>query len=250
MMIGAAVAFTGLFLALRPRISISPADWGVLAALSVLVLVNYLSFYKALELGPLAIVTPVVTAYAAIVIIASVVLLNERLDPIQAAAISVTIGGVVLASADLRRLQPGAARIGRGVWFGLFSMIGFGISVFVGGLYARKYGWFLPAYLVRVFVAVLLTAIAAGRREWPWQRLGAGTLAFVFVMGALESGGFFWFARGAELGFISIVAAASAVYPIIPLVLGLALFRERPAPNQMAGILAVIAGVFVLGLQG
>jgi uncharacterized membrane protein len=44
-----------------------------------------------------------------------------------------------------------------------------------------------------------------------------------------------------------VVAAASAPYAVVPIVMGVSLFAERPSRAQWAGVALVIAGVIVLG---
>ena len=56
------------------------------------------------------------------------------------------------------------------------------------------------------------------------------------------------YAVGAEHGFVSIVLAASAVFPLIPVALSIAVFRERIVPNQAGGIALVVVGLLLLGL--
>ena len=58
----------------------------------------------------------------------------------------------------------------------------------------------------------------------------------------------FAFSRGAEIGLISIVGAASTVYPIIPILGGFYLYRERLAPNQLVGLLVIVVGLVGLAV--
>ena len=55
---------------------ISVGDWALLAGMSLLVLGFYLSFYKALQIGPVSIVGPILAAHAVIIVLMSVVLLG------------------------------------------------------------------------------------------------------------------------------------------------------------------------------
>jgi drug/metabolite transporter (DMT)-like permease len=45
------------------------------------------------------------------------------------------------------------------------------------------------------------------------------------------------------------VTAVSAIYPLIPVFGGVAMFGERPAPNQFLGVAMVIAGLALLGVE-
>jgi drug/metabolite transporter (DMT)-like permease len=67
------------------------------------------------------------------------------------------------------------------------------------------------------------------------------TLGLVDLVGTIS------YSRGAEIGLVSIVTAVSATYPLIPVFGSVALFGERPAPNQYAGVAMVIAGLMLLG---
>lgn len=248
--IGAAVLVVIPFALLRPEVAMAGRDWIVLVVNAALVIPLLFTFYRALEEGPIAIVTPVVTAYAAIVVMLSLLLLRERLTLGQGLGTLAAIGGVLFASVDLRKMAEGQKRIGLGVWLGIASMIGFGLSAFVGAFYAHKYGWLVPAFFGRMIISSSMMLLAAMRRQWPWQQASPRVVLWVTAIGALEYGGYLMYARGAELGFISIVAAASASYPLIPLVLGIAVFKERLAPNQGVGVAVVLAGVLLLSLSG
>jgi drug/metabolite transporter (DMT)-like permease len=56
------------------------------------------------------------------------------------------------------------------------------------------------------------------------------------------------YGRGAEVGYISIVTAASAIYPVLPVLAGTVFLHEQPAPNQAVGVAVLIAGLLAVGL--
>ena len=72
---------------------------GVLGALS------YLMFYRALQIGPISIVSPIVSAFAAPLVVLAVLILDESLATGEIVAIVVVISGALLASADPRAIQ-------------------------------------------------------------------------------------------------------------------------------------------------
>jgi drug/metabolite transporter (DMT)-like permease len=47
---------------------------------------------------------------------------------------------------------------------------------------------------------------------------------------------------------VSVVTAASATYPLIPVFGGVVLLHERPVPTQYLGIAMVIGGLLLLGV--
>jgi len=66
--------------------------------------------------------------------------------------------------------------------------------------------------------------------------------------GVVELFGSMLYARGAEVGLVSIVTAASATYPFIPVLGGVVLLHERLVPNQYVGVALVVAGLMLLAL--
>jgi uncharacterized membrane protein len=87
-------------------------------------------------------------------------------------------------------------------------------------------------------ISTLLAAVAA-------RRIGAlRTLA----AGLTDAAGLIFFARGDQVGLVAITAAVSSAYPVIPLVGGLLLFRERMAGQQIGGTILILAGLVLLGL--
>ena len=223
--------------------------WVVMSGISVLGFVTYLTFYKALQIGPVAVISPIVSTYAVIVILLAIAFAGERLTLGQAIGTSACIFGVVLASANFSNRSNGKRLISTGVLFGLVATIGLGFWQFGIGIISRDIGWFLPIYLSRLMTLGLIAPLAIARREWPWQRLTIPLAVGVVVIGVVETGGLFAFSRGSEIGVISIVAAASLTYPLIPIIGGLVVFRERLGITQIFGLAVALSGLLLLTLN-
>jgi uncharacterized membrane protein len=209
---------------------------------------SYLAFYRALELGPIALVSPIAAGYAAIVIALSLAFLREHVAALALAGAATTIAGVVLASTDLRKLPTEERRARGGLFFAVLAMVGFGVGAFLIGVFARDTGWFGTIYLSRLGSAATLGAILAVRAGRDLRAAGAKRVGPAFGIGILDIAGFALYARGAEVGRVSITAAASVIYPLIPILVGVSYLRERPAPSQWVGVAAVGAGLVLLAL--
>ena len=213
----------------------------------VMAMVAFLAFFRGLQEGPVAIVTPVVSAYAVIVVILAIVLLDERPSALQYGGIGLTFLGVVLASADLRELSN--IRISRGVGFAFVALAGFGYELYFVARETPELSWFLPTYLLRVCAAIPLLAICAARRTWPWQVRSFRLLGLMALVAVFDAAGFTSYGLGVDRGFASVVATATSAYSVIPILFGLLVLRERLAPNQFAGIALVLAGLLALGVS-
>jgi drug/metabolite transporter (DMT)-like permease len=225
-------------------------QWLYLAALGPLAVISYMGFYWSLELGPLAIVSPITAAGAAVTLLLAVVLLSEALTDGQAVGCALTLAGVFIAAVRMGALAEGEARVGKGALLALAAMIGFGFYLFALGDLSQDLGYFLPILVTRTCSLVLLVVLVAGRGAWPWERLRGRLLPAALAAGAVEAGGYLLFNRGTELGYVSIVSAAASFYPLIPFLGAVLLLGERIARTQVLGVGVVLSGLLVLGVSG
>ena len=73
-------------------------------------------------------------------------------------------------------------------------------------------------------------------------------VTFALIAGATDVLGVASYSAGAENGSLSIVLAASAVFPLIAVLLSHLTLHERLATNQYVGIAFVVLGLLMLGL--
>ena len=243
------VGVATLYLVVASDLSLLSLDqWVQIVIMSAMGLAGYIAYLRALKTGPVAIAAPIVSGEGAVVILLAVVFSAERLTLGQSLGASAAVVGVVLASVDLRRLSGGQRLIGKGAAFAAFTMLVFGVNLYVLARISQDVGWFLPLYAYNLVKLGVIVPAAAVRRELPWRGLTLGLVLLVMIVGVLEVGGFFVFYRGTEVGTIAIVTAATTVYPLVPIVGGVLMFRERLSPNQMIGIVSVLGGLLLLSL--
>ena len=228
--------------------TIEATDVLLMAGLTVLVVFFYLGFYKALQLGPIALVGPIVAAHSPVVVVLAVIFLGESISGWQLVAIAATVCGVVMASVDVRALKSGTTIIGLGVTLAIGVSIAAGFWQFAIAAMSKQMGWFAPVFLTRLFMVCILVPVVAIRRERPWKGVSRKLAVAVIVVAALETLALLAFTRGSELGIISIVAAASTAYPMIPIIGGIVLFKERLGAIQFAGLFVVSVGLLGLTL--
>jgi drug/metabolite transporter (DMT)-like permease len=240
--LGAIAAATGAIDDVPPATALALVWLGALGALS------YATFYKALEIGPISIVSPIVSAYAAVSVVLAVIVLGESLTAAQLAAVVVVLLGVMLASADLRQAHTIERRQALGLLLALVTVVSIGAFVFGNAYYAIEFGWLVPIFFSRAFTTVFLLAFALRDGSWRFPNRSPRVLALVTIVAVLDTAGLAIFNIGAERADTSIVSAASAPYALIPILGGVLFLHERPAPVQWLGIAAVVAGVVALGL--
>ncbi len=246
--ISSSIAVAGYFVIVFEPGLLSWAHWAALVSVSVLAVLVYLCFYRALREGPVAVVSPIVSCYAIVVIVLAMAFSGERLSGWQALGAMCSIGGVALASFDPRRRLSGGRIIGLGVGLAVVTMLSIGLLSYVIGLLSRELGWFLPVYISRTMTLGLFIPLSVALRQWTLRGLTIPLALGVAVAGIVEMGGMFAYARGTEVGIISIVAAASIAYPLIPMLGGIVVFGERLALSQWMGLGVALSGLFVLAI--
>ena len=210
---------------------------------------SYLTFYAALAIGPISVVSPIVSGYAAVTVLLAVVISGERLDSAAILAVVVTFAGVFLSATDVRQLRGLAheRQAARGVLLAIITMGLIGAFVFGVAERHQTLGWLAPIFLARGFATlfVLGHSVRQGLR-WPtWSRRLAATVALI---GVVDTAGYVCFNIGAEHAATAIVAAASSPYALVPIAAGVLLLHERPSRTQRAGVLLVIGGLVLLGV--
>jgi drug/metabolite transporter (DMT)-like permease len=231
--------------------------------------IGYFSLYRGLELGPLAIVSPVAAADGAVGAVLAVLLLHDRLSLWQFIMLALIFLGIICASTNLTEVRgivrtsglPGLAK--GGVRWGLLAMISFGVMLFGIGLAAGKWGWYAPIFWTRTFAALALLLFLTFRRRFRFQPSDQPGIAvkekpasahvfgigLAMVVGVLETAGLLLYSFDTQLASTGLASAISSSWGIIPLLAGITIFRERPASYQLLGVLLVLCGLFLLAIK-
>jgi drug/metabolite transporter (DMT)-like permease len=222
--------------------------WWLVAANGLVSASAYVTHYRALELGPVAVVSPIGATYAVVGVILAVLILDERPGPIALIGAVVTVAGVMLASTDLGAVEESIhRRRPPGLPWAVASAVLFGVGAFILGYLSQRVGWETGLWASRGAQFAGFAALGAIR---PSDLRGLGTnrgTVLAIAVGLADLLGVVAYSAGAERGFVSIVLIASAVFPLIAVALSIGLLRERPVPNQYAGIALVVAGLLMLG---
>jgi drug/metabolite transporter (DMT)-like permease len=246
----AMVPLTVAVLATDGLAGVSLGELGVMLGVGAVGWLSYLAFYGALAIGPISVLSPIVSGYAAVTVVLAVVILGEQLSAIQAVAVTVTIAGAVCACLDVRAIAQASIEPRSALGFGLAlcAMALLGGFVFGVSYYRPQLGWLTPIFLGRGFATVFLSAHFAVARGTRPSRLSPKLLGIVALIACLDTSGYVSFNLGIGFAATAVVAAASAPYAVVPIVMGVSLFGERPTPVQWLGVALVIAGVITLGL--
>jgi drug/metabolite transporter (DMT)-like permease len=217
-----------------------------LAAVGLVGVAAYAGFYRALELGPIAIVSPIASSNGAIVVLLAVLVLDESLTSVQALGCVLVLGFIALAAVEPRATRSEGGR--GGIPLALLTAASFGAYLFGLATLSDELGWLVPILAARTATVAVLAAVAVARPPSAAGSLGRLGLLGCVGAGMLDATGYLAFNRGAEVGEVAITSAAAAAYPVIPILVGLAALRERVAWHQLVGVGGVLCGMVVLSL--
>ena len=210
----------------------------------------YVTHYRALELGPVAVVSPIGATYALVGVVLAIAFLDERPSALTLTGGVITVIGVMLTSTDIRKLRAGTHGMPPGLPWAVASAIGFGVGGFYLAYLSRHLGWVVGLWASRCAQLAGIAAVALVQRRALGARLPARAgIAAALGVGLADLVGVIGYSYGASVGLVTIVLVASAVFPLIAVALSVIYLGERPVANQYVGVALTATGLIVLGLS-
>jgi drug/metabolite transporter (DMT)-like permease len=218
---------------------------------AALVGLGLIFLYRAFEIGPVSLASPLGSAYPIIMVGIAVAFFHARLSARQIIGVLLVVGGVMIA-AGLLSAWRSRRRLDRGPVFALLASLAWGLGYPLID-YAITHGGWWPVMLVEV-VVMLLVSVAALWVNRHAEHVTKGQIAhalrnpYIIVAGlvqlaavALLNLGLFYDPAAGSLAI-----ALSATYPVITIILAFRHFKERLEPAALAGAGATVAGVVLL----
>jgi drug/metabolite transporter (DMT)-like permease len=199
------------------------------------------AFYKALSLGTMSVVSPIV-ACGAVVPFVIAIATGERPSGLAIGGAVVALAGAVLASTEERRVVE--ADRARAVAIAAVAAVALGLFTYFLGLGSRDGSVLSTLVGARIGSLSLLLGLAVAvrtslrlERRWLWA---------VVAVGLCDVGANALFALASTHGLLSLVSVLGSLYPVMTVLLAYALLQERLTRVQTAGITVALAGVAAL----
>jgi drug/metabolite transporter (DMT)-like permease len=201
------------------------------------------SFYQALALGPMGIVSPLVALAVVIPVGFALLLLGEKPTSLQVIGIIAAITGVLLASGpeltgaeSLKPLIYSAVAL---VFFGvMFITIAEGSKtsalMTMTGMRATS--------LVFIVIALLMFRTAGG--------ITVRDLPALAVIGLVDAAANVTYGVATTIGMLSTTAVLGSLYPVATAILAAVILKERLRPVQYAGVAVTMLGVVFVSTGG
>ncbi len=196
------------------------------------------AFYRALSLGTMSVVSPVV-ACGAVLPFGISIATGERPSTLALAGAAAALGGAVLASVEERRAA--APERSRAIALAVVAAVALGLFVYFLGLGSRHGDALSTLFGARVGSLALLVGVASARRA-P-LRVPRPALFAVTAVGLADVTANMLFAFAAGRGLLALVSVLGSLYPVVTVVLAHVLLGERLTRTQQAGVAIALTGV-------
>jgi drug/metabolite transporter (DMT)-like permease len=221
---------------------------GLAALLGGLNTAGILLLYRALAVGPIAIVSPVGSSFAAVTLGLSI-LTGDPIAPGKMAGLLLMVVGVLLAaSAPAVADGAGAARHqAHGVPEALGAALALGIMFWGLKYVVPGLGPWVPVLAGRAMALILLPAFARPLRQsiaLPPRATWPGLLA----IGLLDTGANVGYNVGLQSEAPGVVAVLGSLFSPITVLLAYVFLHERLAPRQWLGVGLIFIAITAMGI--
>ncbi len=250
-------AIFGIYYLVFIRLSIpiegSGIVWSALAGLFIAFALAF--FFKALNRGPIGIVSALSSTYPAVTLVLAISIFGATISITQGVGFALVIIGVVGAAgfhAGANRQESKSRE--SGTWLALFAAISWGIGYGLLAEGVKLLGWEVASVVqfgVLAICCLLFMAIM-----WKPYNINSKTFKVAiknpFILGAAltQQGGAILLNIGlsGDTTGGSIVVALSACYPVLTTIIAYFYFKERVPYLALAGGLLAIIGIVTLSL--
>jgi drug/metabolite transporter (DMT)-like permease len=224
-----------------------PWAWGFLAGFFNAV--AGLGFYRAFEIGKMAVVAPLSASYPALTLLLSW-MTGERVSAVRIAGIICTLVGVVIVAggekAPDENDSEAVRRSGRGIGWAIFAAVGFAMLFWLLGIRViPRVGAVQTVWMIRLTSSVLSAAailvskqpVRLPRGEVRWMVLG---------MGVFDTGAFVLSNLGMKMEQVAVITVLSSLYGAVTVGLAAFFLKEHVSRWQWMGIVTIFAGIFLI----
>jgi len=214
--------------------------WGI--ALGIIGFISMVAFYRALALGPMGLVSPLVAVAVVLPVVVGFVS-GEAPSGLEIAGIVVAFLGVLLASGP----ELTGAESMKPLLYTLVAAFGFGM-LYVGMAKGSEISPSMTMLSFRATSMVILVILVVATRDV--GGVTSADLPVLAAIGILDATANLLFGFASTLGLLSTTSVLSSLYPVATAVLAAIVLRERLRPIQYAGVTIAMVGVVLLTAGG
>ena len=224
-----------------------PWAWGFLAG--CFNAMAGLGFYRAFEIGKMAVVAPLSASYPALTLLLSW-MSGERVSAVRIAVIICTLAGVVIVAGGEKTPDENDAeavrRSGRGIGWAIFASVGFAMLFWLLGIrIIARVGAVQTVWMIRLTSTLLITGAILVARE-PVRLPRGGVRWMVLGMGVFDTGAFVLSNLGMKMEQVAVISVLGSLYGAVTVGLAAFFLKEHVSRWQWLGIATIFLGIFLM----
>ena len=226
-------------------VKLSPLYILIAFAIALLGYIPAITFMRALKAGKVGIISPISNSSVIFTILLAVIFFKEKLMLTQLLSIILIIAGIILVSIDFRDLKNSHLfMISSGVPLALITCFLWGIVYFLFKIPVDVLGAVLTSFIIEfgimiysgIHLKISKINFSLPKKLFPY-------LLFVAIGGAA---GTLFFSLGIEIADVSIVSTLTFANPLVAVLYGKFVYKEKLKLQQYAAILLILAGIVLI----
>lgn len=237
-------------------------SWGAIAG--VCAIIGFVGFYAGMAVGPMSLVSPLISVLESIVPVGVAIVRGDRLPTLAWVAIALAMASALLIS--VQRSQRHVRIAPRTVVFAVVSGLALGLSITALD-YAPADSHLTPAFVEVAVGLVLMAAVLGAAALLPRVRVALTTLDadqatshshhiprrtalwMVLAGGVLLGAANALLVVALQAGDLAVVSVIIGIYPLATIVLARLVLKERMSPVQASGVALALVATVMLALS-
>ncbi|MBI4973444.1 DMT family transporter [Candidatus Roizmanbacteria bacterium] len=211
---------------------------------AVIFALAYLLFYRALEIGSVAIISATLNLWGVFTPLIAFLFLGQRLSGYQTVGICMIMFGVLLTSLKWSDLKLGSVKLLAGIKETVLSAFLFGIFWNLSDIISKQIGWLSTTLFIKIGVLLFLIAysLIAGKKMG-MVKTTAKTKLMVALVGILEAIAVMSVNFGLTVGRVILVSPISSALSIITITLAVIFLKDKITGSQVFGMVLAVLGI-------
>ena len=215
-------------------------------AISAIGYLPLLSFYQALKLGKVGAVAPIANSSMVFTILFAYIFFKESLNQEQLLSMLLILIGIVLISINVRNFKNSSLfKLTSGIPYACLACFLWGLVFFLFKIPVNILGPFLTALLIEVG-NILWSGIHLKMSKLDFKLPDKKMWHYLLVVAIGGSAGTLFFNLGINVASISIVTAITACSPLVAIMAGRLMYKEKLRIQQYAAAAFIIIGIIFI----
>ncbi len=214
--------------------------------ISIIGYVPLMSFYHALKIGKVGVVSPIANSSVIVTVALSIVFFQETLSSTQIVSIILIIAGMLLISLNFKDLKKSHLfSLGSGIPYALITCALWGVVFFLLKIPVDMIGPVLTSLIIEAGVTVY-SSIHIAITKKGFNLPDKKSFKYIILIALLGTAGSLFYNFGLALENVSLIAAIKNSSPLVATIYAAIAYKEKLHLQQYMAIVMMVAGIILV----